>query len=185
MHADNVVRQGRLTESARIAPIAFTLGWTGAKRLAAAVALGVLLAACSHGTPVSPSGIPTSTAPGAPAAAGSVWVANEGGDSLTVLNSATNTVAATLTGIKYPHNVQVSRDAATVYAVSNSANLVIAIDPTTLKVAAVAATGPALSVAATVPVGTEPAGISYSPRPPASTGAQTTQLDIPTPTPAG
>ncbi len=101
------------------------------------------MAACSNGNQVSSSRIPTTTAPGAHAGAGSVWVADEGGDSLTVLDSASNTVAATLTGIKHPHNVQVSRDGAIVYAVSNSDDTVVAIDPATYKVAAVAATWPA------------------------------------------
>ncbi|MGB8506331.1 YncE family protein [Mycobacterium sp.] len=60
-----------------------------------------------------------------------------------MLDGALSTVATTLTGIKHPHNVQVSHDGATVYAVSNSDNIVVAIDPATYKVAAVAATGPA------------------------------------------
>ena len=45
--------------------------------------------------------------------------------------------------LKHPHNVQVSREGATVYAVSHSDNIVVAIDPATYRVAAVAATGPA------------------------------------------
>ena len=88
--------------------------------IAVAGTLVVVLAACSNGNQMSPSGIPTSTAPRSPAGSGSVWVANEGGDSLTVLDGALSTVATTLTGIKHPHNVQVSHDGATVYAVSNS-----------------------------------------------------------------
>ena len=97
--------------------------------IAVAGTLVVVLAACSNGNQMSPSGIPTSTAPRSPAGSGSVWVANEGGDSLTVLDGALSTVATTLTGIKHPHNVQVSHDGATVYAVSNSDNIVVAIDP--------------------------------------------------------
>lgn len=109
---------------------------------AVGVTLVVVLTACSNGNQMSPSGTPKSTAPRSPATSGSVWVANEGGDSLTVLDAVRNTVATTLTGIKHPHNVQVSRDAAIVYAVSNSDNIVVAIDPATYRVAAVAATGP-------------------------------------------
>lgn len=111
--------------------------------MAVVVTFGVLLAACATGNQVPLSETPTSTTPGAPGEAGSVWVANESGNSLTVLDSARNTVATTLTGIKHPHNVQVSRDGASVYAVSNSDDTVVAIDPATYKVAAVAATWPA------------------------------------------
>ena len=113
------------------------IGWV------AAVALGLMLAGCANGNQVSPSGTPTSTANRAPVVAGSIWVANEGGDSLTVLDAASNAVTTTLTGLKHPHNVQVSPDGATVYAVSHSDNIVVAIDPATYTVAAVAATGPA------------------------------------------
>lgn len=125
--------------SSRAARAVFSRGRLVIKRVAVAVTLGVVVTACSNGNQVSPRGTPTSTVP----RAGSVWVANEGGDSLTVLDSATNTVARTLAGIKRPHNVQVSRDGATVYAVSNSEDIVVAIDPATYKVVAVAATGPA------------------------------------------
>ena len=72
---------------------------------------------------------------------GSVWVADEGGDSLTVLDAAGNTVAATLTGIKGPHNVQVGRDGDTVYAVSGGTHQVVAIDAAKYTVRAVAPTG--------------------------------------------
>lgn len=71
---------------------------------------------------------------------GSVWIADEGDDSLTVIDAATNTVAATLKGISRPHNIQVGRDGAVVYAVS-SAGVVVAIDPGTYRVVAVAPTG--------------------------------------------
>jgi YVTN family beta-propeller protein len=70
-----------------------------------------------------------------------VWVANEGADSLAVLDTATNAVSATVTGLKKPHNVQVGRDGGTVYAVSSTTNTVVAIDAAAYTVKAVASTG--------------------------------------------
>ena len=76
-----------------------------------------------------------------PPRSGSVWVADEGHDSVSVIDAATNTVTMTLTGIKGPHNIQVGRDNSVVYAVS-SAGIVVAIDPATYRVTATAPTGP-------------------------------------------
>ena len=76
-----------------------------------------------------------------PTRSGSVWVANEGADSLSVIDAATNAVAMTLTGIKGPHNVQVGHEGSVVYATS-SADLVMAIDPATYGITATAPTGP-------------------------------------------
>ncbi len=73
---------------------------------------------------------------------GSVWVADETGNGVTVLDTAANTVATTLTGIPGPHNVQVGHDAATVYATSAGADTVVAIDADTYEVTATAMTGP-------------------------------------------
>lgn len=81
---------------------------------------------------------------------GSVWVADEGQDSLSVIDATSNTVTITLTGIRAPHNIQVGRDGATVYAVS-SAGVVVAIDPATYK------------VIATAPTGSEPAHVIEAP----------------------
>ncbi|WP_372489518.1 hypothetical protein [Candidatus Mycolicibacterium alkanivorans] len=78
--------------------------------------------------------------PTLPPRSGSVWVADEGRDSLTVIDAATKTVTITLNGIKSPHNVQVGRGGAVVYAVS-SAGVVVAIDPATYRVTATAPTG--------------------------------------------
>ncbi|MGY1988939.1 YVTN family beta-propeller repeat protein [Mycolicibacterium fortuitum] len=92
------------------------------------------------------SGSQTETAgqspPESAAATGSVWVADETGNSLTVLDTATNTVATTLTGIQGPHNVQISRDAARAYATSAGTDTVVAIDTGTYEVTATAQTGP-------------------------------------------
>lgn len=99
------------------------------RALAAITLLAATLTGCSDKTQSSP---PRS---------GSVWVADEGNDSISVIDAATNTVTMTLTGIKGPHNIQVSRDSSVVYAVS-SAGVVVAIDPTTYRVNATAPTGP-------------------------------------------
>ncbi|AEV73404.1 hypothetical protein MycrhN_2836 [Mycolicibacterium rhodesiae NBB3] len=121
---------------------------------AAVVTLAAALAGCSGATTVSSNQPLTTTAPAGTSrvVSGSVWVADEGGESLTVVDAATNTVAMTVTGIKGPHNVQVGRAGATVYAVSDS-NTVMAIDAATYTVAAVAATGSAPAHVIEVPNG--------------------------------
>lgn len=98
---------------------------------AALVSVIAILGGCSESAR-QPSAAPPRT--------GAVWVADEGADSLTVINAATDTVAMTLDGITGPHNVQVGSDG-TVYAVS-SAGAVVAIDPTTYRVTATAPAGP-------------------------------------------
>jgi YVTN family beta-propeller protein len=102
------------------------------RRLVAVAALAVLLGAaggCAR----------TGDKPPAPRT-GSVWVADEGANSLSVINASSDTVAMTVAGITAPHNVQVSRDGSVVYATS-SAGLVIAIDPATYRITATAPTG--------------------------------------------
>ena len=116
-------------------------------RLAAATAVAVLgaaLAACANTTDDSTGQESTNPASSQSArpGTGSVWVADQEGDSLTVLDAATNAVATTVTGLKHPHNVQVSRDGSRVYAVTGD-NRVVAIDATNYTVDAVAPTGPA------------------------------------------
>ncbi|GJF11755.1 hypothetical protein NGTWS0302_10980 [Mycolicibacterium cyprinidarum] len=121
-------------------------------RLAAATAvivLGAALTACandSNDSDSTDSPAPSSTTPAssqsARAGTGSVWVADQEGDSLTVIDADTNAVTTTVTGILHPHNVQVSRDGTTVYAVTGD-NRVVAIDTTNYTVGAVAPTGPA------------------------------------------
>lgn len=114
---------------------------------AAALLFAVLLAAVSAGCSGGETGTAgqSATSPAPPpesaAVAGSVWVADEAGNSLTVIDTATSTVATTLTGIRGPHNVQVGRDDTTVYATSVGTDTVVAIDADTYKVAATAATG--------------------------------------------
>ncbi len=72
---------------------------------------------------------------------GSVWVANEEGDSVSVINAATNQVAVTLTGIPGPHNIQAAADGKSVWAISGHSALALAIDPTTYTVRGVVPTG--------------------------------------------
>lgn len=72
---------------------------------------------------------------------GSIWVANEEGNSLTVVNAETNKVIATLTGIEGPHNVQLSPDSKTVWAVSGHKSLALAIDTATYSLKGTAPTG--------------------------------------------
>lgn len=113
----------------------------------AAVLLAVLLAAVSAGCSGDETGTAgqSATSPSPPpepvAVEGSVWVADETGNSLSVIDTAANAVATTLTGIGGPHNVQVGRDAATVYATSVGTDTVVAIDTATYEVAASAPTG--------------------------------------------
>jgi YVTN family beta-propeller protein len=103
------------------------------RTIGAATVVMTVLSGCSGNPQQTP---PPSAAP----RSGSVWVADEGHDSITVIDAATNAVAMTLNGIKGPHNIQVGRDGAVVYAVS-SAGVVVTIDPTTYRVSATAPTG--------------------------------------------
>lgn len=110
--------------------------------ISAALATVAGLTACSPGAngPADDGRTATTAGPSGPGP-GSLWVADEGGDSLTVVDTATNTVVATVTGIQQPHNVQVGRDGTTVYAVSGGTDTVVAIDPARYAVNAVAPTG--------------------------------------------
>ncbi len=107
----------------------------------AGVLAAALSAGCSGGAGPAAGPAP-STASASAGVTGSVWVADEAGDSLTVMDAATGQVVTTVTGVASPHNVQVGRDGATVYTVS-SAGRVIAIDPATYAVRATAPTGSA------------------------------------------
>ncbi len=82
---------------------------------------------------------------------GSIWIANEAGNSLTIVNAETNKAIATLTGIEGPHNVQLSPDSKTVWAVSGHKSLAVAIDTATYK------------LKGTVPTGKMPAHIIITP----------------------
>lgn len=82
---------------------------------------------------------------------GTVWVADEFGNSITVIDASTNAVITTLTGIEGPHNLQVSPDGATVWAVSGHDSTAVQIDARTY------------SVLATIPTGEHPAHIILTP----------------------
>lgn len=85
------------------------------------------------------------------AVAGTVWVANEAGNSLTAVDAATGAVVATLTGIPSPHNLQVAPDGMTVWAVSGHEKLAVAVDVQSYTLRGVA------------PVGSTPAHVVVSP----------------------
>lgn len=94
-----------------------------------------LLIACSGGRET------TTVAPAPRPVTGSVWVADEGANSLSVVDAATNSVVMTITGLGAPHNVQVGPGGSIVYATS-AADVVVAIDPLTYRVTASAPAGP-------------------------------------------
>ncbi|MEA9358478.1 beta-propeller fold lactonase family protein [Bacteriovorax sp. PP10] len=72
---------------------------------------------------------------------GSVWVANEDDNSITIINARNNKVLTTLTEIESPHNLQVSPDNKTVWIVSGHKALAIAVDVKTYALKGVVATG--------------------------------------------
>jgi YVTN family beta-propeller protein len=82
---------------------------------------------------------------------GTVWVANEHGNSLIAIDAATNKVVTRLTGIEGPHNLQVAPDGKTVWAVSGHGSLAVMVDATSYK------------LHGTVPTGKEPAHIIVTP----------------------
>lgn len=82
---------------------------------------------------------------------GSVWVADEEGNSITVIDASTNQVLTTLTGVEGPHNLQVSPDGRSVWAVSGHTSTALAIDAQTY------------ALLGTVPTGAHPAHIILTP----------------------
>lgn len=82
---------------------------------------------------------------------GTVWVANEGGDSLSAIDAAKNKVVTTVNGIPGPHNVQVSPDGRSVWAVSGHDSLAVIIN------------AKSLALHGTVPTGRMPAHIVLTP----------------------
>lgn len=73
--------------------------------------------------------------------AGTVWVANEDGASLSAIDTASNTVATTVKGVEGPHNVQVSPNGKSIWAVSGHDSLAVMFDASSLQLHGVAATG--------------------------------------------
>ena len=74
---------------------------------------------------------------------GTVWVANEGGGSLTAIDAATNEVETTVVGVEGPHNVQVSPDGASVWTVSGHDGYAVMLASESMDVHGVAQTGAA------------------------------------------
>jgi YVTN family beta-propeller protein len=96
-------------------------------------------------------GEPTEVTRAATSLAGTIWVANEEGNSLSAIDAATNRVVATLAGIPGPHNLQVSPDGNTVWAVSGHEALAVAVDSQSYALLGIA------------PVGKSPAHVVVSP----------------------
>lgn len=82
---------------------------------------------------------------------GTVWVANEEGGSLSAIDAATNKVVTTVEGVEGPHNVQVSPDGRSVWAVSGHDSMAVMLDAATL------------ALHGTVPTGGAPAHVVVTP----------------------
>ena len=82
---------------------------------------------------------------------GTVWVGNEDDASLTAIDAGQNKVVTSLTGIESPHNVQVSPDGRTLWAVSGTQSRAVMVDAKTL------------ALHGTVPTGNMPAHIVVTP----------------------
>ena len=82
---------------------------------------------------------------------GAIWVANEYGNSISVIDVNTNEVITTLTGIAAPHNLQVAPDGRSVWAVSGEDSIAVKIDATSY------------TLIGTVPTGEHPAHIILTP----------------------
>ncbi len=94
---------------------------------------------------VAPAGV-SAEGPG-----GTVWVAEQKGDSITAIDAQTNKVLKTIPGIVGPHNVQAAPDGKTVWATSGPKGEVVVIDTRTYE------------VRARVPVGREPVHVVLTP----------------------
>lgn len=72
---------------------------------------------------------------------GTVWVADETGNSITVIDASDNKVVTTLTGIEGPHNIQVAPNGKRVWVVSSHESRAVVIDATNYSVLGSVATG--------------------------------------------
>ncbi len=68
------------------------------------------------------------------AATGRIFVSNERSDSLSVIDSATNTVIATIKVGKRPRGVGLAPDGSEVYVAVSGDNAIAVVDPQTMKV---------------------------------------------------
>lgn len=82
---------------------------------------------------------------------GTIWVANEGSDSVTAIDANTHAVVTIVRGIKAPHNVQASPNGDTIWVTSPPAGLVAVIDSHTL------------ALKGTVPTGSGPSHVVLTP----------------------
>lgn len=82
---------------------------------------------------------------------GSVWVADEHGNSISVIDASKNRVITSLTGVDGPRNIQVAPEQQSVWAVSGHESLALMVNVETLQLHGV------------VPTGSEPAHIILSP----------------------
>ncbi|MDP2622580.1 MAG: hypothetical protein Q8Q29_02145 [Actinomycetota bacterium] len=99
--------------------------------LAVAAVLAVVVAGCS-----SPAASPNPTGESSGAQTrGTVWVADEGAGSLSVVDAQGNELLATITGIPGPHNVQVAPDGSAVWAISGPRRVAVKIDTEDYEVA--------------------------------------------------
>ncbi len=64
---------------------------------------------------------------------GTIWVANEQGDTLTAIDARTASVRMTATGIAAPHNIQASDDGSQVWAVSGRNSQLVGIDTVRMR----------------------------------------------------
>ncbi len=72
---------------------------------------------------------------------GTIWVANEAGNSLSAIDTASGRVVNTVQGIAGPHNVQVSDDGGSVWAVSGHDSSLVGIGAEDRQLTGLAATG--------------------------------------------
>lgn len=91
------------------------------------------------------------------------------GHTLSVIDTTAMTTRGTVTTGAGPHGVVIDASGNWAWVTNNYDNTVTAVDLSTL------------TAMAPIPVGTQPSGISYSPRPPAAAPASVVTLDIPTP----
>jgi YVTN family beta-propeller protein len=82
---------------------------------------------------------------------GTIWVANEAGNSLTAIDAATNKAVTTVTGVQGPHNVQVTPDGTGLWTVSGHDSYAAMLDSESLNLHGV------------VPTGSSPAHVVLSP----------------------
>ena len=79
------------------------------------------------------------------------YITNDGSGNVSVIDTATNSVTATITVGSAPEGVAVSPDGSTVYVANQHSNNVSVIDTATNR------------VSATIPVGSEPGGVAVTP----------------------